>query len=132
MKFSANVEDALHNLLVKRNPAYLEPVEAFADAFDDLRDHQMAMLAGMRVAFEAMLADFDPDRLEEQFDRRFRKARCWRAGEAALLGFVSREDAPTAPGRRRRHSASGSVRSSSRRMRSSWSAWKTERQQRNP
>jgi type VI secretion system FHA domain protein len=73
LKFSANVDDALHNLLVKRNPAYLEPVAAFADAFDDLRDHQLAMLAGLRVAFEAMLADFDPDRLEEQFDRRSKK-----------------------------------------------------------
>ena len=69
LKFSANVDDALHNLLVKRNAAYLEPVEAFEDAFDDLRDHQIAMLAGMRVAFESMLASFDPDRLQEQFDR---------------------------------------------------------------
>jgi type VI secretion system FHA domain protein len=43
-------------------------VEAFADAFDDLRDHQLAMLAGMRVAFEAMLADFDPDSLQKEFD----------------------------------------------------------------
>jgi type VI secretion system FHA domain protein len=68
LKFSANVEDALHNLLVKRNAAYLGPVEAFADAFDDLRDHQLAMLAGMRVAFEAMLADFDPDSLQKEFD----------------------------------------------------------------
>ena len=73
LKFSANVEDALHNLLVKRNAAYLGPVEAFADAFDDLRDHQLAMLAGMRVAFEAMLADFDPDRLQEEFDRQIAK-----------------------------------------------------------
>ena len=52
LKFSANVDDALHNLLVKRNPAYLGPVEAFEDAFADLRNHQIAMLAGMRVAFE--------------------------------------------------------------------------------
>lgn len=69
LKFSANVEDALHNLLVKRNAAYLGPVEAFDDAFSDLRNHQLAMLAGMRVAFEAMLAYFDPDRLQEEFDR---------------------------------------------------------------
>ena len=48
LKFSANVDDALHNLLVKRNAAYLAPVEAFADAFEDLRNHQIAMLAGMR------------------------------------------------------------------------------------
>lgn len=69
LKFSANVEDALHNLLVKRNAAYLEPVDAFEDAFDDVRNHQIAMLAGMRVAFESMLAHFDANRLQERFDR---------------------------------------------------------------
>jgi type VI secretion system FHA domain protein len=69
LKFSANVEDALHNLLVKRNPAYLGPVDAFQDAFDDLRSHQMAVLAGVREAFTAMLTQFDPDTLEKQFDR---------------------------------------------------------------
>jgi type VI secretion system FHA domain protein len=68
LKFSANVEDALHNLLVKRNAAYLGPVDAFADAFDDLRDHQLAMLAGLRVAFDAMLAEFDADKLQQEFD----------------------------------------------------------------
>jgi type VI secretion system FHA domain protein len=73
LKFSANVDDALHNLLVKRNSAYLGPVEAFEDAFDDLRNHQMAMLAGVRVAFDAMLASFDPDTLQERFDRDVKK-----------------------------------------------------------
>ena len=87
LKFSANVDDALHNLLVKRNPAYLGPVEAFEDAFDDLRNHQIAMLAGMRVAFESMLAEFDPDRLQQEFDRQLGKGSG--AGEAALLGSVS-------------------------------------------
>jgi type VI secretion system FHA domain protein len=82
LKFSANVDDALHNLLVKRNAAYLEPVEAFEDAFDDLRDHQMAMLAGMRVAFEAMLAQFEPDRLQDDFDRQVKRS--------ALLGVTAR------------------------------------------
>jgi type VI secretion system FHA domain protein len=72
LKFSANVEDALHNLLVKRNAAYLGPVEAFEDAFNDLRNHQMAMLAGMRVAYEAMLAEFEPARLQEEFERQVR------------------------------------------------------------
>jgi type VI secretion system FHA domain protein len=74
LKFSANVDDALHNLLVKRNAAYLGPVEAFEDAFDDVRNHQMAMLAGMRVAFETMLAEFDPERLQEEFDRHLKKS----------------------------------------------------------
>jgi type VI secretion system FHA domain protein len=72
LKYSANVDDALHNLLVKRNVAYLGPVEAFEEAFADLRDHQIAMLAGMRVAFESTLAEFDPDRLQQLFDRQLK------------------------------------------------------------
>jgi type VI secretion system FHA domain protein len=73
LKFSANIEDALHNLLMKRNPAYMSPVDAFEDAFADLRNHQIAMLAGMRTAFEAMLAEFDPDQLQQEFDRQLAK-----------------------------------------------------------
>jgi len=73
LKFSANVEDAFHNLLVKHNPAYLAPADAFADALHDVRDHQTATLAAMRLAFETMLAQFDPNRLQEEFDRQSRK-----------------------------------------------------------
>lgn len=73
LKFSANVDDALHNLLVKRNAAYLGPVEAFEDAFRDVRNHQMAMLAGMRVAFDAMLHSFEPDQLQEHFNKQLKR-----------------------------------------------------------
>lgn len=68
LKFSANVEDALHNLLVKRNPAYLDTPAAFEDAFADVRHHQLAMLAGMRAAFDEMLRRFSPEALRSQFD----------------------------------------------------------------
>jgi type VI secretion system FHA domain protein len=73
LKFSANVGDALHNLLVKRNAAYLGPVDSFEDAFADLRNHQIAMLFAMRTAFESMLAEFGPERLQSQFERRVKK-----------------------------------------------------------
>jgi type VI secretion system FHA domain protein len=73
LKFSANVDDAFHNLLVKRNPAYLAPKEAFEDAYRDVRDHQTAVMLAMRLAFEAMLARFDPTRLQEEFDRHLKK-----------------------------------------------------------
>ncbi|HEY7192094.1 MAG TPA: type VI secretion system-associated FHA domain protein TagH [Vicinamibacterales bacterium] len=75
LKFSADVEDALQRLFVRRpNTTYLGPVEAFEDAFEDMRNHQIAMLVGVRVAFEAMLSEFDPDHLQEQFDRSVKKA----------------------------------------------------------
>lgn len=73
LKFSANVDDAFHNLLVKRNPAYLAPTQAFEDALHDIRDHQTALLAATRFAFETMLAQFDPERLQEEFDRQSKK-----------------------------------------------------------
>jgi len=82
LKFSANVEDALHNLLVKHNAAFLGPVAAFEDAFRDVRNHQMAMLAGMDIAYKAMLGEFDPQRLQEQFDRQIKKG--------AILGAPAR------------------------------------------
>jgi len=74
LKFSADVDHALQNLFAKKpNAAYLGPVEAFEDAFEDMRNHQIAMLVGVRVAFEAMLSEFHPDHLQEQFDRQLKK-----------------------------------------------------------
>jgi type VI secretion system FHA domain protein len=74
LKFSTSPEDALRQLFEKSpDPKYLGPVEAFEDAFGDMRNHQIAMLTGVRVAFEAMLSEFDPDHLQEQFDRAVKK-----------------------------------------------------------
>lgn len=73
LKFSADAEDAFHNLLVKQNSAYLSPPEAFAEALQDIRDHQQAVHTALRIAFETMLAQFDPNRLQEEFDRQMKK-----------------------------------------------------------
>jgi type VI secretion system FHA domain protein len=83
LKFAANVEDALHGLFARRNAAYLGPVEAFRDAFDDLHAHQLAMLAGFREAYQALLREFDPATLREQFERQSRSSSLLRlAGRA--------------------------------------------------
>ncbi|WP_331069700.1 type VI secretion system-associated FHA domain protein TagH [Steroidobacter sp.] len=74
LKFSANVDDAFHNLLVKHNPAYLSPADACQEAFRDVRDHQAAFQAAMRLAFESMLSQFDPERMQEEFDRQMKGA----------------------------------------------------------
>jgi len=73
LKFSANVEDAFHNLLIKHNAAYLDPTHAFQDAFHDVRDHHSAILGALRLAFEAMLSQFDPARMQDEFDRQMKK-----------------------------------------------------------
>ncbi len=74
LKLSVDAHDALFNLFVKRNAAYLGPVEAFEEAFDELRYHQLAELEGMQTAFQSVIADLHPDRLEAQFDRQVTSA----------------------------------------------------------
>jgi type VI secretion system FHA domain protein len=73
LKLSPNVESALHTLLVQRNAGYLGTVAAFEDAFADIRAHQLAMLEGMRAAFEAMLTSFTPAELEKHFERAMKR-----------------------------------------------------------
>lgn len=73
LKFSINAQDALFNLFGKSNPGYQSPVEAFQDGFEDIKAHQMAMIAGMRAAYQAMLDYFDPDGLADEFDKSLKR-----------------------------------------------------------
>jgi type VI secretion system protein ImpI len=61
---------AKRKLLTNSDPSYLPAEQAFTKAFDDLKKHEMASLAGMRGAMMAFLAKFDPDTLEARFDSR--------------------------------------------------------------
>ena len=69
LKFSVNAQDALINLFGPKNAAYKSPVEAFTECYDDIKAHQIAMIAGMRAAYEAMLEQFDPNDLEQGFQQ---------------------------------------------------------------
>lgn len=73
LKFSLNADDALHNLFVKLNPGYLGAQEAFEEGFQDIAFHQMAMVAGIRAAFNAMIAKLNPEHLEEIYERKLRR-----------------------------------------------------------
>jgi predicted component of type VI protein secretion system len=82
LKFSMNADDALHNLFVKRNPGYLPPAESVREGFQDIAFHQMAMLAGVRAAFNSMLASFHPDHLEAVYEKKLRRT--------SLMSFLNR------------------------------------------
>ncbi|HEV2442166.1 MAG TPA: type VI secretion system-associated FHA domain protein TagH [Steroidobacteraceae bacterium] len=73
LKFSLNADDALHNLFVKRNPGYLGPLEAFREGFQDIAFHELAMLAGIRAAYQSMVAKFSPAHLEETYSGNLRR-----------------------------------------------------------
>ena len=73
LKFSPNVEAALHTLLVERNRGYLPTVRAFQEALLDIRNHQIAVLSGIRTAFNQMLEQFDPEKIDEELEKQSKR-----------------------------------------------------------
>ncbi|WP_208453567.1 type VI secretion system-associated FHA domain protein TagH [Burkholderia gladioli] len=66
LKFAPTAREAVRRLLAPPDSGFLAGSAALADAADDIRNHQMAMLAGVRSAFESLLAQFDPARIEQE------------------------------------------------------------------
>lgn len=99
LKFFPNADGALTQMLTGAMAGYLPPVQAMAGAFDDLRAHELAVIAGMRAALGAVLHRFDPALIEARLavptviDKMLasnRKAKMWdRLVE--LYGEIARE-----------------------------------------
>jgi type VI secretion system protein ImpI len=68
LKFSPTADAAIDQLFHKPQAGYLDATQAFEEGFGDIKAHQLAMMAGMRAAFEHMLKQFSPDLLEEYFE----------------------------------------------------------------
>jgi FHA domain-containing protein len=101
LKFSPNVEAALNHLLGPKAPGFMAPARAMRDAFDDLRAHEIGVMAGMRAALDGVLARFDPQALDSAITKRgalasllpgSRKAQLWEQFQQ-LYTQLSREAA---------------------------------------
>ncbi len=66
LKFFPNVDSALTQLLSNTMAGYMPPVQAMASAFDDLKAHELSVIAGMRAALSALLQRFDPAQIERR------------------------------------------------------------------
>lgn len=87
LKFSATIDDVLENMFIKESDAYIDPVAAVSEGFQGIAEHQLAILAGIRSAFNGVVQRFDPVTLERRFSKRNKgglipgvsKARNWEA-----------------------------------------------------
>ena len=86
LKFTVgDTEDIMRNLFNRRASGYLRAEEAFEEAFRDIKDHQLGVIAGMRATFEGLLARFEPAAIETDSTRgggplaMIKKARNWEA-----------------------------------------------------
>ncbi|WP_434559911.1 type VI secretion system-associated FHA domain protein TagH [Pseudomonas sp. Z4-20] len=69
LKFAPNVDEALLLLLRHGNQAFMAPDVAVRDSFDDLRAHQLAVMAGVEAAIKHLLARFEPAQLEARMGK---------------------------------------------------------------
>ncbi|KAF2409083.1 type VI secretion system-associated FHA domain protein TagH [Pseudomonas antarctica] len=69
LKFAPNADEALLLLLRHGNQAFMAPDIAVRDSFDDLRAHQLAVMAGVEAAIKHLLARFEPAQLEERMGK---------------------------------------------------------------
>ncbi|HEU4844236.1 MAG TPA: type VI secretion system-associated FHA domain protein TagH [Burkholderiaceae bacterium] len=86
LKFFPDAETALTQMLTGTGGGYMPPVRAIGTAFDDLKSHELAVIAGMQAALSGVLARFDPARIEAAMEPggvmdkmmgASRKARMW-------------------------------------------------------
>ena len=86
LKFLPDGHTALLQMLGRKIPGFMGPVEAMQDAYVDLRAHQIGVVAGMRAALDEVLRRFDPAMLEKKLKARTlidsliaanRKAKMW-------------------------------------------------------
>lgn len=72
LKFSVNVDDALENIFLKNSKAFKRPAEAFREGFQEIAEHQLAMIAGIRAGFDSLMEGFNPSSLESSFTKKIR------------------------------------------------------------
>jgi len=94
LKLMSDPHEAMDFLFdpAERTDGFLDPVQAVGDACEDLRSHELALMAGMRAAILGALRRFDPNVIERGFDKSSkgfslasRKAKLWDA-------FVAQQD----------------------------------------
>jgi FHA domain-containing protein len=69
LKFLPNADSALLQLLGKKMPGFMRADVAMRDAFDDLRAHEVGVIAGTRAALTEVLGKFDPAVLGDKLAR---------------------------------------------------------------
>jgi type VI secretion system protein len=69
LKISPTADEALAVLLRASKPGYLPPVDAVRQGVEDIKAHQLAVIAGLQVALVALLHEFDPENLKQRLEQ---------------------------------------------------------------
>lgn len=96
LKFSATADEAIERMFTKSGDGYLPPETALLEAFQDIADHQVAMMTATVQVYQEVVERFDPEVLEESLRRTAkeggwfsRKPRLWEEYRKRYQGIAS-------------------------------------------
>ncbi len=98
LKFCINYEQLLHYMLTHPVPGYLNSEESVKEAFNELQEHQIAVMAGMKSALLYMLNKLSPDKIQQRSDKTIsltlsnKKTRYWEAYKELYDDIMSEDD----------------------------------------
>ncbi|WP_440887514.1 type VI secretion system-associated FHA domain protein TagH [Vibrio sp. WZ-1] len=61
LKFSANLEDAIHNLYNRQTSSFMSPNSAIREAFLDIEKHEYALMKGVEGSVHGVMSLVDPE-----------------------------------------------------------------------
>ena len=99
LKLTSNYQQALRVALEEKQ-GYLSLDHAIVEGFQDIQDHQLAVMAGMKAGFDYMMKRLDPEALDSRvlksrkklFFSIGRKSRCWDSYHRLYSDLVDDED----------------------------------------
>ena len=91
------VSDAL-SVMIRGRQGFMPAPQAMREALEDIKAHELALIAGIQVALTHLLGQLDPERLERRLEKRsvldglpgLRKARLWEVYET-MHAEIARE-----------------------------------------
>jgi type VI secretion system protein len=69
LKFAMDVDQALAAMLGPPRQGYMPPTKAAQEGFKDMKAHELALMAGMQAAVQALFRQFDPEQLKQRLEK---------------------------------------------------------------
>ena len=93
LKFSPTLNDAISLMLVRKDSGFMNPLDAVREGYEDVKNHELAVKAGMQASLMKSLTLFNPSNFEKKYEEGFvlqKKAKCWNAYSKSYREIVKK------------------------------------------
>lgn len=69
LKFAMDIDQALAAMTAPPRQGYMPALKAAQEGFKDMKAHELALMAGMQAAVQALFRQFDPEELKQRLEK---------------------------------------------------------------